>query len=94
MPKINVKNEDLATCKVWSVIGILNGKNVCPAEIHRQIVEVYGKGAMNEGEKCEEMCWLIREGRANVHDKEQSGCPSLVTYDFKQQLNAEIWENR
>jgi hypothetical protein len=33
----------------------LNGKNVCLAEIHRQVVEVYGKGAMNEGKKCEEM---------------------------------------
>ena len=37
-------------------------------------------------------CWLIIEGRTNVHDKEQSGCPSLVTNDFKQ-LNAKIWEN-
>jgi hypothetical protein len=53
--KINVKNEDLATCKVWSVIGFLNGKNVHLAEIHRQILEVYGKGAMNEGKKCDEM---------------------------------------
>jgi hypothetical protein len=37
------------------VIGFLNGKNVCLAEMHRQIVEVYGIGAMNEGKKCEEM---------------------------------------
>jgi hypothetical protein len=37
------------------VIGFLNGKNVRLVEIHRQIVELYGKGAMNEGEKCEEM---------------------------------------
>lgn len=27
--------------------------------------------------------WLIREGRTNVHDKEQSGYPSLVTDDLK-----------
>jgi len=53
--KINRKNEDLATCKVWSVTGVINGKNVRLAEIHRQIVDVHGKGATNEGKKCEEM---------------------------------------
>lgn len=52
---MNVKNEDLATRKVWSVIGYLNVKNVRLVEIHRKIVEVYGKGSMNEGKKCEEM---------------------------------------
>jgi len=44
---MNVKNEDFATCKPWSVIGILNGKNVRLVEIHMQIVEVYGKDAMH-----------------------------------------------
>jgi len=62
--KINAKNEDPATCKVWSVIGFLNGRNVHLAEIHRQIVEVYGKGAMNEGEKHEEMV-LVDQRRQN-----------------------------
>jgi hypothetical protein len=38
-------------------------------------------------------CWWFKEGRTNVHEKEQSGSPSVVTDDFKQQLNAKIWEN-
>ena len=43
--KINKKIENLATCEVQSVIRILHAKNVRPAEIHRQIVEVHGEGA-------------------------------------------------
>jgi hypothetical protein len=27
----------------------LDAKNVCPAEVHRQVVEVYDEGARNEG---------------------------------------------
>ena len=29
-------------CEVRSVIGFLNAKGECPAEIHKQIVAVYG----------------------------------------------------
>lgn len=38
-----------ATCEVWLVIQFLNAKNLCPVEIQREIVEVYGKGAVIEG---------------------------------------------
>jgi hypothetical protein len=38
-----------AYCEVRSVIRFLNAKNSSPAEIYRQIVEVYGEGVMNEG---------------------------------------------
>lgn len=38
-----------ATCEVRSVIQFLNAKNLCPVEIQREIVEVYGKGAVIEG---------------------------------------------
>ena len=31
------------TCAVWSVVQFLKARNVHPAEIHRQIVEVYGE---------------------------------------------------
>jgi len=51
------------------VIQFLNAKYVCPLEIQRQIVEVYGEeGAVNEGNvrKC---CWLFKEGRTEVHDE-------------------------
>jgi len=31
-----------AKCEVRSVIRFLNGKGECPAEIHKQVVAVYG----------------------------------------------------
>jgi len=47
--KTNKKIENPNTCEVQSVIRFLNAKNVRPAEIHRQIVEVQDEGATNEG---------------------------------------------
>jgi hypothetical protein len=46
---MNTNIENPATCEVLSMIRFLNARNIRPAEIHRQIVEVYGKGVMNEG---------------------------------------------
>jgi hypothetical protein len=45
---MNTKIENSAACEVHSVIRLLSAKNVHPAEIHRQVVEVYGDGAMNK----------------------------------------------
>jgi hypothetical protein len=61
----NMKNS--AACEVQSVITSSNDKNVCPAEIHRQIVEVYDEGAINEG-NVRKWCRLFNVGRTNVHD--------------------------
>ena len=47
--KTNMKICSSATCEVWSVIQFLNARNLCPVEIQREIVEVYGKGAVIEG---------------------------------------------
>ena len=44
-----------------SVARFLNTKNVRPAVIHRQIVEVYGEGTMNEG-IVREWCRLFKDG--------------------------------
>ena len=35
-------------------------------------MEVYGEGAMNEG-NMRIWCWLFEEGRTNVRDEKQSG---------------------
>ncbi|GBN78920.1 hypothetical protein AVEN_149823-1 [Araneus ventricosus] len=40
---------DPADCEVRSVIRFLNAKKVKPAEIHRQLVEVYGENVMTDG---------------------------------------------
>jgi hypothetical protein len=69
------KIENPATNEVRSVVRFLNAESVSPAaEIHRQIVEVHGEGAINEG-SVRKWCRLFKEGRTNVHDEEQSGYP-------------------
>jgi hypothetical protein len=74
------------------VIRFLNAKNVQLVEIHRQIVEVYGEGIMNEG-NVRKWCRLFNKGRTNVHDEELSGHLSLVTDDLRKGVNAKIQEN-
>jgi hypothetical protein len=38
-----------ADCGIRSVIRFLNARNVKPADIHRQIREVYSENAMSDG---------------------------------------------
>jgi hypothetical protein len=57
-----------ANCDVHSVTQFLNAKNIYPAEIHRQLVEEYGKGVMNGG-NVHKWCCLFNGGRADVHNK-------------------------
>jgi hypothetical protein len=49
-------------CNLRSVIRVLTEKNNHLAEIHRQIVEVYGEGATNEGD-LRKLCRLFKECR-------------------------------
>jgi hypothetical protein len=71
-----------ADCEVHSVIRFLNAKNICPAKIHHQFVEVYGEGVMNEGIVCK-WCCLLHGGRTDVHNEAQSGRPSVITEDLR-----------
>jgi hypothetical protein len=66
-----------ADCEIRSVIHFLNARNVKPADIHRQICEVYSENAMSDGMVRK---WVrhFNEGRENVNDEAQSGMPSVV----------------
>jgi hypothetical protein len=55
-------------CEVRSVIHFLNARNVKPADIHRQICEVYGENAMSDG-MVRKWFRQFNEGRENVHDE-------------------------
>jgi hypothetical protein len=66
---MNTKIKSSTACEVWKVIKFLNAKNVHPEENHRQIVEVYGEGAVIE-RNMRKWCQLFIEGRTNVHDEE------------------------
>jgi hypothetical protein len=60
---------------VRSVILFLNAKSIRPAETHRQFVEVYVKGVMNEG-NVRKWWRLLHGGRTDVHNEARSGRPS------------------
>jgi hypothetical protein len=46
--------------------------NVCPAEIHRRVVEVHGYRCMS-GESVKEWRLLSEDGVTNVHEEQRSG---------------------
>jgi hypothetical protein len=69
---MNTKIENPGTCKVQPVIWFLKAKNFRPAGIHRQITEVYGESAMNEG-NVRKWCRLFKGSRMKVHGGERSG---------------------
>ena len=60
-----------AKCEVRSVIRFLNAKGERPAEIHKQIVAVYGN-VMNR-QNVTKWCREFSEGRTNIRDKVHKG---------------------
>jgi hypothetical protein len=90
--EMSMKIENPASCEIRSVIKFLNAKNVRPAEIYRQVCEVYGENDMSDG-MVRRWCRMFSEGRTNVHD-DRSGHPSLATADLLDQVNEKIRENR
>src|SRR5215469_6534435 len=78
-------------CEVRSVIRFLNAKGERPAEIHKQIVAVYGN-VMNQ-QNVTKWCREFSEGRTDVHDKQKSGRPSLISDDLLQETKGEIRAN-
>ena len=72
-----------AKCVVRSIIRFLNAKGERPAEIHKQIVAVYGN-VMNRQNVTK---WRreFSEGRTDVHDKQRSSRPPLIFDDLLQE---------
>jgi transposase len=80
-----------AKCEVRSVIRFLNAKGERPAEIHKQIVAVYGD-VINR-QNVTKWCREFSEGVTDVHDEQRSGRPSLISDDL-QKIEREIRANR
>jgi len=57
-------------------------------EIHKQIVAVYGN-IMNQQEVTK-WCHEFSEGRTDVHDKQRTGRPSMISDDLLQEIEREI----
>ena len=68
-------------CEVRSVIRFLKAKAERPAEIHKQIVAVYGN-VMNR-QNVKKWCREFSEGGTDVHDEQRSGRPSLISDDLR-----------
>jgi len=71
----------------------LNAKNMKPAEIHRQLCDVYGEQAMSSS-MVRRWVRLFNEGRENVHDDPRSGRPSVVNEDLVRAVEEKIRKNR
>ena len=72
------KVQNPAAREMRPVIRFLNAKNMTPAEIHRQLCDVYGEHAMSSSVVRR---W-VREGWENVNDGSRSGRPSVVNEDL------------
>jgi hypothetical protein len=81
-----------AKYEVHSVIRFLNTEGERPAEIHKQIVAVYGN-IMNR-QNVTKWCHEFSEGRTDVDDEQRIGRPSLICNDLLQEIEGEICANR
>jgi hypothetical protein len=64
-----------AKCEVRSVIRFLNAKGECPAEIHKQIVPIYGN--VTNGQNVTKWYREFSKGRTDVHNEQRSSRSSL-----------------
>ena len=79
-----------AKCKVRSLIRFLNAKGEGPADIHKQIVTVYGN-VMNR-QNVTKWCSEFSEGRTDVHDDDDKVQEEVMTW-FKGQV-ADFYDSR
>ena len=82
-----------AECEIRAVIRFLNARNVKPAEIYRQIKDVYGEDVMSDG-MVRKWVRTFNEGRTNVQYEARSGWPAVVSDDLVKKVDEKIQENR
>jgi hypothetical protein len=87
------KIEKLTTCEMRSEIRFLNARNMKPADIYRQLCEVYEEHDMSDSMARR---WVrdFNEGRENVHDDPGNGRPSVFNEDLVRAMEEKIQENR
>jgi transposase len=70
----------------------LSAKGERPVDVHEQIVAVYGD-VMNR-QNVTEWCHEFSEGRTDVHDKQRSDRPSVISDDLVQKIEGEVHANQ
>jgi hypothetical protein len=81
-----------AKCKVRSIIRFLNAKGERPADIHKQVVAVYGD-VMNR-QNVAKWCHEFSKGGSDVHNEQRSCRPSLISDDLLHKIEGESRANR
>ena len=78
---------------VRGVIQFLNARSFNSAQVHEQLVSVYGQSVMSESMVRR---WVreFKAGRHSLEDKEGRGRPSLVTDDMMEKIENAILEDR
>jgi hypothetical protein len=92
MFKMVVPIQSPAKCEVRSIIWFLSEKGECRAEIHNQIIAVYGE-VMN-WQNVTNWCREFSKGRTDVHKEQSSSRPSLISDDLPQKIEKEIYADQ
>jgi hypothetical protein len=69
--KMAVSIRNPAECEIRAVIRFLHATGETAAEIHRQLISVYGEDVMNRQDMAK-WCREIEAGRSDVHDEGHS----------------------
>jgi hypothetical protein len=80
-------------CGVRSVFRFLRAKGETAAEIHRQLVCVYGEDVMNR-QNVAKWCRELESGRSDVQDEIRSRGPSIVTDKIVKKTDENIRADR
>ncbi|GFX89150.1 uncharacterized protein TNCV_20461 [Trichonephila clavipes] len=70
-------DENPSKCEVHTVIRFLHAKVQQPADIHKEIVSVYGN-IMNR-QNVTKLCRHFSEGRTDVNDEQRTGWSSVIS---------------
>ncbi|GBL89859.1 hypothetical protein AVEN_179628-1 [Araneus ventricosus] len=78
--------------EVRSMIRFLHSKGECPADIHRQIVSVYGN-IMNR-QSVAKLCRAFSEGGTDILEEHRTGRPSVISDALLRRTEEAIQSNR
>jgi hypothetical protein len=79
--------DNAASREICAVIRLLHAKNMCAAEIHRELcAAVYGQNIMSDV-TVRQWRRMFRDWRTNVQDEERSGRLFVVSSDLVQSVD-------
>ena len=80
-------------CEIRAVLRFMHIQKQSPAEIYRQLCQVYRHDIMSDS-MVRRWCGQFTEGQTNVHDIDRSGRASLVTPGLLESVQQAVLQNR